>query len=148
MCSFTQLGIGKSKNTINTIVEVFLAVREYSRLKSQSGRHPTQWSTDSHMEGVGSLSCSPVGAARNSISPSCYSSPTPPRDVSSAGSEQLSSPMTCYEADSNGSNSLVISNGSGTNNIHTSSQTEVEQMEATRRNKNRLTKAEPSNGMG
>nr|YP_010833606.1 hypothetical protein QLP06_mgp007 [Jatropha curcas]WFG81232.1 hypothetical protein [Jatropha curcas] len=30
------------------------------RVKSQSGRHPTQWSTDSHMEGVVSLSYSPV----------------------------------------------------------------------------------------
>ncbi|KAJ0101485.1 hypothetical protein Patl1_05380 [Pistacia atlantica] len=88
----------------------------------------------------------PVGATRNSNSPSfSYSSPTPPWDVSSAVLEQLSSPMTLQGAISNGSNSLVISNGSDIGDSHTSSQTELSNFEATR-NKNRTTKAEPTQG--
>ncbi|KAK6233521.1 hypothetical protein QUC31_005927 [Theobroma cacao] len=89
----------------------------------------------------------PIGAARSSNSPSfCYSSSTPPREVSSAGNEQLGGPMSCHEIDSNGSNSLVISNGSGTSNQHLSIHTEVSHLDGTARNRNRTTKVEPTHG--
>ncbi|XP_022764770.1 PH, RCC1 and FYVE domains-containing protein 1-like isoform X3 [Durio zibethinus] len=89
----------------------------------------------------------PIGAARSSNSPSfCYSSSTPPWDVSSLGSEQLGGPMCCHEIDSNGSNSLVISNGSGTITNHHSIHTEVYHLDGTARNRNKTTKAEPTHG--
>lgn len=89
----------------------------------------------------------PIGAARSSNSPSfCYSTSTPPRDVSSVGSEQLCGSMSCHEIDSNGSNSLVISNGSGTITNHLSIHTEAYHLDGTARNRNRTTKVEPTNG--
>ncbi|XP_021683936.2 PH, RCC1 and FYVE domains-containing protein 1 isoform X2 [Hevea brasiliensis] len=87
----------------------------------------------------------PVGAARNSSSPSFYfSSATPPREVSSAVNEQLINPTTFHESDSNGSSSLVISNISGT----TSNQTinHSEHLEATIKSKSRTAKIEPTHG--
>ncbi|XP_043811848.1 PH, RCC1 and FYVE domains-containing protein 1 isoform X2 [Manihot esculenta] len=89
----------------------------------------------------------PVGGARNSSSPSFhFSSATPPREVSSAGNEQLSSPITCHEADSNGSNSLVISNMSGTTRNQTINHYEVPHLEATTKGKSRTAKVEPTPG--
>ncbi|XP_012456234.1 PH, RCC1 and FYVE domains-containing protein 1 isoform X1 [Gossypium raimondii] len=89
----------------------------------------------------------PIGAARSSNSPSFfYSSSTPPRDVSSAGSEQSSGPISCHEMDSNGSNSLVISNGSGTINNNLSTPTDVYHSDGTAKNRNRTTKVEPNHG--
>lgn len=89
----------------------------------------------------------PVGAMRNSSSPSFgHSSPTPAWDVSSAATEQPSSPMALQGAIPNGSNSLVISNGSDISDNRTSSQSEVSHCEATTKNKNRMVKAEPTQG--
>ncbi|KAL5799288.1 hypothetical protein ACOSQ3_032350 [Xanthoceras sorbifolium] len=89
----------------------------------------------------------PLGAAKSGNSPSfCHSSPTAPWDVSSAAVDQLSSPMSYHEAVSNGSNNLMISNGSDISYNYTSSQTEVSHFEASTRNKNRATKPEPTNG--
>ncbi|XVF24448.1 hypothetical protein REPUB_Repub13aG0128800 [Reevesia pubescens] len=89
----------------------------------------------------------PIGAARRSNSPSfCYSSSTPTRDVFSAGSEQLGVPLSCHEIDSNGSNSLVISNGSGIINNHLSIHTEVYHLDGTAKNRSRTTKVEPTHG--
>ncbi|OMO99055.1 Zinc finger, FYVE-type [Corchorus capsularis] len=82
----------------------------------------------------------PIGAARSGNSPSFYySSSTPPRDVSSAGSDQAAGAMSCHEIDSNGSNSLVISH-------HLSIQTEVSHMDGTAKTRNRTTKVEPTQG--
>lgn len=89
----------------------------------------------------------PIGAARNdnSNSPSFhYSSPTT-RDFSSGGSEQLSSPRTCHELDSNGSNGVVVSNGLSTNYNHNCNHIEAVHLEATARNRSRA-KAEPNYG--
>lgn len=87
----------------------------------------------------------PVGATRNSNSPSFYySSTTPPRDVSSAVVEHLSSPTTCHEPDSNGSNSLVISYVSGTTNNQISNHSEVAHLDAAAKSKNRTAKVEPT----
>ncbi|KAI5596058.1 hypothetical protein BDE02_03G181300 [Populus trichocarpa] len=91
----------------------------------------------------------PVGASRNSNSPSFYcSSNTTPWDVSPGILEQLSSPTACHEQDSKGSNSLVISNVSGTTTTtnQTPHHSEVTQIETTVRNKNRIAKVEPTNG--
>ncbi|KAI9398566.1 hypothetical protein POPTR_003G197600v4 [Populus trichocarpa] len=92
----------------------------------------------------------PVGASRNSNSPSFYcSSNTTPWDVSPGILEQLSSPTACHEQDSKGSNSLVISNVSGTTTTTTNQtphHSEVTQIETTVRNKNRIAKVEPTNG--
>ncbi|KAG6781646.1 hypothetical protein POTOM_014557 [Populus tomentosa] len=92
----------------------------------------------------------PVGASRNSNSPSFYcSSNTTPWDVSPGILEQLSSPTACHEQDSKGSNCLVISNVSGTTTTTTNQtphHSEVTQIETTVRNKNRIAKVEPTNG--
>ncbi|KAJ6346755.1 hypothetical protein OIU76_003436 [Salix suchowensis] len=89
----------------------------------------------------------PVGASRNSNSPSFnYSSNTPPWDVSPGILEQLSGPTACHEQDSKGSNSLAISNVSGITTYQTPHHSEVTQIETTVRNKNRIAKVEPTNG--
>ncbi|KAK3228813.1 hypothetical protein Dsin_000694 [Dipteronia sinensis] len=89
----------------------------------------------------------PLGAAKSNNSPSFFhSSPTPPWDVSSVAVEQLSSPVSYHEAVSNGSNNNSISNGSDISYNYTSTQTEVSHFEASTRNKNRATKAEPTHG--
>ncbi|GLT38494.1 hypothetical protein SLA2020_127400 [Shorea laevis] len=91
----------------------------------------------------------PIGAARSSNSPSfSYHSSTPPQDVSCVPSEQSSSPSptSCHDMDSNGSNSLVISNGSGSSNNHPSINPEVGNSDTTSKNKNRATKTEPNHG--
>ncbi|KAK1570642.1 hypothetical protein Q3G72_004990 [Acer saccharum] len=89
----------------------------------------------------------PLGAAKSNNSPSFFhSSPTPPWDVSSVAVEQLSSPVSYHEAVSNGSNNNSISNGSDISYNYTSTQTEVSHFEASTRNKNRGTKAEPTHG--
>ncbi|OAY36220.1 PH, RCC1 and FYVE domains-containing protein 1 isoform X2 [Manihot esculenta] len=89
----------------------------------------------------------PVGATRNSSSPSFYfSSATPPREVSSVINEQLSSPTTCHEPDSNGSSSLAISTVSGTTSNQTMHHSEVPHLEATAKSKNRTAKVEPTHG--
>uniref|UniRef100_A0A2C9W4F4 FYVE-type domain-containing protein n=1 Tax=Manihot esculenta TaxID=3983 RepID=A0A2C9W4F4_MANES len=59
---------------------------------------------------------------------------------------QLSSPITCHEADSNGSNSLVISNMSGTTRNQTINHYEVPHLEATTKGKSRTAKVEPTPG--
>ncbi|XP_065622586.1 protein Brevis radix-like 2 [Quercus suber] len=89
----------------------------------------------------------PVGAARNSNSPS-FGSSSPPitQDVSTAATDMLNGHMTCHELDSKGSSSLVISNGSSTISNHTSSHSEVVHPEATARSKTRTAKGEPTNG--
>ena len=89
----------------------------------------------------------PVGAARNSNSPS-FGSSSPPitQDVSTAATDMLNGHMTCHELDSKGSSSLVISNGSSTISNHTSSHSEVLHPEATARSKTRTAKGEPTNG--
>jgi hypothetical protein len=89
----------------------------------------------------------PVGAARNSNSPSFGSfSPSLAQEVSTAAIDALDSHMTSHELDSKGSNSLVISNGSSTINNHTLSHSEVVHLEATVRSKTRTGKAEPTHG--
>ncbi|KAL9370072.1 hypothetical protein Peur_041271 [Populus x canadensis] len=89
----------------------------------------------------------PVGAARNNNSPSFYySSNTPLRAVSPGVLEQLRGPRTCHEQDSNGSNSLVVSNVSAPTTNQTLHHSEVAHIEATLRNKNRTAKVEPANG--
>ncbi|KAL4600670.1 hypothetical protein ACB092_11G214900 [Castanea dentata] len=89
----------------------------------------------------------PVGAARNSNSPSFgSSSPLITQDVSTAATDMLNGHMTCHELDSKGSSSLVISNGSSTISNHTSSHSEVLHPEATARSKTRTAKGEPTNG--
>lgn len=86
----------------------------------------------------------PVGAVRNSNS--FHSSPTPAWDVSSAAIEQPSSPLTFQGAIPNGSNSLILSNGSDFGDNRSPSQTEASHCEATTKNKNRTMKAEPAQG--
>ncbi|GMI80334.1 hypothetical protein like AT5G19420 [Hibiscus trionum] len=89
----------------------------------------------------------PMGAERSINSPSfCYSGSTPPRDVSSTGSDQSGGPMNCHEIDSNGPNSLVNSNRSGTISNHLSTHSEVYHPDGTARNRNRTTKVEPTHG--
>jgi hypothetical protein len=89
----------------------------------------------------------PVGAARNSNSPSFGSySPSLAHDVSNAAIDALDSHMTSHELDSKGSNSLVSSNGSSMNNNHTLSHTELVHLEATGRSKTRTAKAEAPHG--
>ena len=89
----------------------------------------------------------PVGSTRNSSSPAFYfSSATPPREVSSAANEQLSSPTTYHESDSNGSNSLVFSNVSNTASSQTLNHPEVAHLEATTKSRNRTAKVEPTHG--
>lgn len=89
----------------------------------------------------------PVGAARNSSSPSFFhSSPTPAWDVSSAAIEQPSSPLTFQGAIPNGSNSLVLSNGSDFGDNRSPSQIEASHCEATTKNKNKTMKTEPVQG--
>jgi len=89
----------------------------------------------------------PVGAARNNNSPSFYySSNTPLRAVSPGVLEQLRGPRTCHEQDSNGSNSLVVSNVSAPTTNQSLHHSEVAHIEATLRNKNRTAKVEPANG--
>ncbi|XP_057976857.1 PH, RCC1 and FYVE domains-containing protein 1-like isoform X2 [Malania oleifera] len=89
----------------------------------------------------------PVGAARNCKSPSFNPfGPDPPGDVSTAVIEQLNSPTTCHAPDLNGSNCLVLSNGSSTAVNHTSFQTGAAHSEAMGRSKNRTTDVEPTHG--
>ncbi|KDP40525.1 hypothetical protein JCGZ_24524 [Jatropha curcas] len=89
----------------------------------------------------------PVGAARNSSSPSFYfSSATPTREIASAVNEQLNSPTKCHEPDSNGSSSLLIPNVSATASNQTLSHSEVPHLETTVRSKNRTAKVEPCHG--
>ncbi|WCJ39085.1 Regulator of chromosome condensation (RCC1) family with FYVE zinc finger domain [Euphorbia peplus] len=88
----------------------------------------------------------PVGAARSSISPSQFATPTFQREVPLAVNMQLNSPTSHHETDSNGSSSLVISNVSGTPNNQTSYHPELAHLETTARNKNRTAKVEPTNG--
>ncbi|KAJ6392886.1 hypothetical protein OIU77_022380 [Salix suchowensis] len=89
-----------------------------------------------------------VGAATNSNSPSFYySSNTPPRAVSPGILEQLRGhTAACHEQDSNGSNSMVVSNVSAPTTNQTLHHSEVAHVEATLRNKNRTAKVEPTNG--
>ncbi|EEF49567.1 Ran GTPase binding protein, putative [Ricinus communis] len=89
----------------------------------------------------------PVVPTRNSSSPSFYfSSATPPREVSSAVNEHLSSPTTYHEPDSNGSSNLVISNVSSTASYQTLNHPEAAHLEATTRSRNRTAKVEPAHG--
>ncbi|KAF8369644.1 hypothetical protein HHK36_032330 [Tetracentron sinense] len=81
----------------------------------------------------------PVGAARNIKSPSfsSFSSNPASGDVSTAAIDQLSGPMTCHEPDSNGSNSLVLSNGSSITSTRNSSHNKLGQSEVITRNGSR-----------
>ncbi|XP_010276611.1 PREDICTED: uncharacterized protein LOC104611308 [Nelumbo nucifera] len=86
----------------------------------------------------------PVGAARNNKPPpltSFDSSPTP-SNVSAAPIDQTSSPITSHEPDSNGSNSLVLSNGPSTTNNRNLSHNRIVYSEATR-NGSRTPEGEP-----
>ncbi|KAF8396243.1 hypothetical protein HHK36_017858 [Tetracentron sinense] len=85
----------------------------------------------------------PLGAMRNSKSPSLGSSPAI-TDVSTASINRPSAPMTCHEPDSNGSNSLVLSNGSSTTSSRNSSRNRLGHSEATTRNGTRITEGEPN----
>ena len=89
-----------------------------------------------------------VGAATNSNSPSFYySSNTPTQAVSPGFLEQLRGhTAACHEQDSNGSNSMVVSNVSAPTTNQTLHHSEVAHIEATLRNKNRTAKVEPTNG--
>ena len=88
-----------------------------------------------------------VGAATNSNSPSFYySSNTPTQAVSPGFLEQLRGRTACHEQDSNGSNSMVVSNVSAPTTNQTLHHSEVAHIEATLRNKNRTAKVEPTNG--
>ncbi|XP_050232382.1 PH, RCC1 and FYVE domains-containing protein 1-like [Mercurialis annua] len=89
----------------------------------------------------------PVGSARNSSSPSFYfSGATPPREVSSAVNEQLNSPTSYHESDSNESSNSVIPTLFSTAANQALSHPEVAHLETTTRSKNRTAKVEPSHG--
>lgn len=89
----------------------------------------------------------PVGAARNSTSPSFgpynYSLT---QDFSTAPIDVLDGTMACHELDSKGSNGLVISNGSSTISNNNLSHTEMVHPETTGRSKTRAAKSEPTHG--
>ncbi|XP_043691587.1 PH, RCC1 and FYVE domains-containing protein 1-like isoform X2 [Telopea speciosissima] len=78
----------------------------------------------------------PVGAARNCKPPSFVSSPASV-DAPATSIDQLSSPATSHEPDTNGANSMVLSNGSGTSSNRNSSHNRLGHSEAIARNGNR-----------
>ncbi|XP_042504203.1 PH, RCC1 and FYVE domains-containing protein 1-like isoform X2 [Macadamia integrifolia] len=78
----------------------------------------------------------PVGAARNSRPPSFSSSPASV-DASAASIDRMSSPAISHEPDTNGANSMVLSNGSSTTSNRNSSHNRLGHSEAMTRNGNR-----------
>ncbi|KAK6925547.1 Brevis radix (BRX) domain [Dillenia turbinata] len=88
----------------------------------------------------------PVGAARNSKSPSftSFSSTPPSTDVSTVSIEKLNGQITCQESDANGPNSQLLSNGSNTASIRNSGHNRMIHSEPTR-NGNRAKEGEAHN---
>ncbi|KAA8544573.1 hypothetical protein F0562_022568 [Nyssa sinensis] len=89
----------------------------------------------------------PVGAARNIKSPSFTSFSSNPSsvDVSNAPIDRLNGQITCQEPDSNGSNSLLFSNGSSTASNRSSSHNRPGHSEATTRNGSRTKEVDSRN---
>ncbi|KAJ4969934.1 hypothetical protein NE237_003033 [Protea cynaroides] len=78
----------------------------------------------------------PVGVVRNNKPPSFGSGPVSV-DVSGASVDRLSSPASSHEPDTNGTNGMVLSNGSGTTTNRNSSHNRLGNSEAMNRNGNR-----------
>eukprot|EP00268_Persea_americana_P027387 TRINITY_DN2677_c0_g1_i1.p1 TRINITY_DN2677_c0_g1~~TRINITY_DN2677_c0_g1_i1.p1 ORF type:complete len:1105 (+),score=228.75 TRINITY_DN2677_c0_g1_i1:439-3753(+) len=88
----------------------------------------------------------PVGAARNNKPPSMTSFSTSPAssDISAPTYDRLSSPVTSFEPDSNGSNSIPVANGPTTNGNRSASHNRPVHSEVATRNGARATDAEPN----
>uniref|UniRef100_A0A5B6ZD70 Uncharacterized protein n=1 Tax=Davidia involucrata TaxID=16924 RepID=A0A5B6ZD70_DAVIN len=89
----------------------------------------------------------PVGAARNIKSPSFTSFGSNPSsgDVSNAPIDRLNGQITCQDSDSNGSNSLLLSDGSNTASNRSSSHNRLGHSEATTRNGSRTKEGDSRN---
>ncbi|KAJ8637038.1 hypothetical protein MRB53_011305 [Persea americana] len=88
----------------------------------------------------------PVGAARNNKPPSMTSFSTSPAssDISAPTYDRLSSPVTSFEPDSNGSNSIPVANGPTTNGNRSASHNRPVHSEVATRNGARAADAEPN----
>ena len=89
----------------------------------------------------------PVGAARNTKSPSFTSLGSNPAssDLSSLSIDRINGQITSQEPDLNGSNGQLLSNGSSTTNNRSSGHNRLGHLEATIRNGSRTKESEHRN---
>ncbi|RWR76952.1 FYVE zinc finger [Cinnamomum micranthum f. kanehirae] len=88
----------------------------------------------------------PVGAARNYKPPSMtsFSASSASSDISAPTYDCLSSPVTSFDPDSNGSNSIPVANGPTTNGNRSASHNRTVHSEVPTRNGARVADAEPN----
>lgn len=88
----------------------------------------------------------PVGAARNYKPPSMtsFSASSASSDISAPTYDCLSSPVTSFDPDSNGSNSIPVANGPTTNGNRSASHNRPVHSEVPTRNGARVADAEPN----